>query len=152
MADIDMQRLDWKQAVRVFEQIRTLRPDDEGVRRNLVDLSLRMGQQEQAVAEMEGFISYLQSNGQNEKIVNFLVDLVQDHEDQPVLQRTLATELQRAGRTEDAISLLDALGESLLNAGKKSEAAEVVQQIIRMNPRGVENYRRLLDQLRSGGV
>ena len=31
MADIDMQRLDWKQAVRVYEQIRTLRPDDQAV-------------------------------------------------------------------------------------------------------------------------
>ena len=150
MADIDMQRLDWKQAVRVFEQIRTLRPDDEVTRRNLVDLSLRMGQEEQAVAEMEGFISYLQSNGQNDKIINFLVSLVEDHENQPVLIRTLATELQRAGRSQDAISLLDGLGESLLTAGKKSEAAEIVQQIIRMNPPGIENYRRLLEQLRSG--
>jgi tetratricopeptide (TPR) repeat protein len=150
MADIDMQRLDWKQAMRVFEQIRTLRPDDEGVRRSLVDLNLRMGQFDQATAEMEGFISYLQSNGQNEKIISFLVDLVQDHENQPILQRTLAEELQRAGRTEDAVTLLDGLGESLLTAGKRNEAAEIVQQIIRMNPPGVEDYRRLLSQLRPG--
>ena len=148
MADIDMQRLDWKQALRVFEQIRTLKPEEETVRRSLVDLNLRMGQTEQAVAEMEAFIGYLRSNGQNAKIVQFLNELVQDHPNQPLVQRTLAEELQRAGRTADAVSLLDQLGESLLTSGKRSEAAEVVQQIIRMNPPGVDEYRRLLAQLR----
>ena len=54
MADIDMQRLDWKQALRVFEQIRTLRPDDDGIRKQLIDLYMRMGQQSQAQAELEG--------------------------------------------------------------------------------------------------
>ena len=60
MADIDMQRLDWKQAIRVFEQIRTLRPDDEGVRKNLIELNLRLGQPAQANAELENYLAYLQ--------------------------------------------------------------------------------------------
>ena len=63
MADIDMQRLDWKQAIRVYEQIRTLRPDDEGVRKNLIELSLRLGQPAQANAEIESYLTYLQSTG-----------------------------------------------------------------------------------------
>jgi predicted Zn-dependent protease len=150
MADIDMQRLDWKQALRVFEQIRTLRPDDDGVRRNLVDLNLRLGQQAQAMAEMEGFINYLQSNGQSVKIMEFLKGLVQEHQDEPLLQRALAEELHRAGRTEDAVALLDRLGESLLTGGKVQEAAEVIQQIILMNPAGVADYRKLLMQLQAG--
>ncbi len=61
MADIDMQKLDWKQAVRVFEQIRTLRPDDEGVRKNLIELNLRLGQPAQAYAELENYLAYLQA-------------------------------------------------------------------------------------------
>ena len=129
MADIDMQRLDWKQALRVFEQIRTLRPDDETVRRSLVDLNLRMGQKEQAAAEMDGFISYLESHGQNDKSINFLVDLIQDHEDQTFLSRKLAEQLHRAGRSEDALSLLDNLGESLLKAGRSEEAVELVKLV-----------------------
>ena len=152
MADIDMQRLDWKQALRVFEQIRTLRPDDETVRRSLVDLNLRMGQKEQAAAEMDGFISYLESHGQNDKSINFLVDLIQDHEDQTFLSRKLAEQLHRAGRSEDALSLLDNLGESLLKAGRSEEAVEIVQQIIRMNPPAVNDYRRLLAQLQPGAA
>ena len=41
MADIDMQRLDWKQALRVYEQIRTLRPDDQAARKQLLELYAR---------------------------------------------------------------------------------------------------------------
>ena len=53
MADIDMQRLDLKQALRVYEQIRTLHPDDQGVRRQLMDLHSRMAQPQRATAELE---------------------------------------------------------------------------------------------------
>src|SRR5215203_4347591 len=58
MADIDMQRLDWKQAIRIYEQIRTLHPEDESTRKNLIDLSLKMGQPAQASAELESYLSY----------------------------------------------------------------------------------------------
>jgi predicted Zn-dependent protease len=68
MADIDMQRLDWKQAIRVFEQIRTLRPDDQSARKNLIELSLRMGQPAQAGAELESYFSYLQNSNRAIKI------------------------------------------------------------------------------------
>ena len=38
MADIDMQRLDWRQALRIYEQLRTLEPDDPSVRKSLIEL------------------------------------------------------------------------------------------------------------------
>jgi outer membrane protein assembly factor BamD (BamD/ComL family) len=53
MADIDLQSLDWRQAVRVFEQIRTLQPDDEEARESLIDLNFRLGQTNQAVTEID---------------------------------------------------------------------------------------------------
>jgi tetratricopeptide (TPR) repeat protein len=147
MADIDMQRLNWKQAMRVFEQIRTLRPDDEGVRKNLVELNLRMGQEPQAMAELEGYITYLEGKRENDKIVKFLEDLLVEHEDQPLLRSALAEQLHRAGRVQEAISQLDILGEALLSAGKKKEAAEVIRKIILWNPANIEDYRQLLAQI-----
>ena len=39
--------------MRVFEQIRTLKPDDMAVRNHLIDLNFRMAQATQAVAELE---------------------------------------------------------------------------------------------------
>ncbi len=147
MADIDLQRLDWKQAVRVFEQIRTLRPDDEIVRKQLVNLNLRMDQQQQAMSELESFITYLENSNQAEKSIDFLEDLLKEHENENLLKRALAEQLHHAGRTQEAISQLDTLGEALMQAGKKREALEVINQIVLMNPPNVEDYRQLLAQM-----
>ena len=152
MADIDMQRLNWKQALRVFEQIRTLRPDDEGARRNLVELNLRMRQEPQAMAELESYITFLEGNRQSPKIITFLEELLKEHEDQILLQRALAEQLHRQGRTEEAISKLDLLGETLLTAGNKKDAGDVIRQIILMNPPNLEDYRQLLSQIQPGTV
>ncbi|MGB7874202.1 MAG: tetratricopeptide repeat protein [Anaerolineales bacterium] len=147
MADIDMQRLDWRQAVRVFEQIRTLRPDNESVRKNLVDLNLRLAQQPQAIAELENYLSYLETNGKSNQGIPFLEELVEENEDRIILRRALAEQYKRAGQTEAAIAQLDAIGENLVKQGKNEEAANTIQQILLMNPPNAEDYRRLLSQL-----
>ena len=147
MADIDMQRLDWKQAIRVYEQIRTLRPDDEGVRKNLVELSLRMGQFAQANAELESYLSYLQTSNRGEDGVAFIEDLLTERPDDAILRRALAQAYQQAGRLADAVAQLDAVAESLLNNDKKEEALVVVNQILLMNPPNADQYRQLLTQL-----
>src|SRR5512133_3603458 len=90
MADIDMQRLDWKQALRVCEQIRTLRPDDQGARRQLLELYMRMGQEQQAIAELDGFLTYLDTAHHLEQAVPFLEELAKEHADQLLYQRALA--------------------------------------------------------------
>ncbi len=147
MADIDMQRLDWKQALRVYEQIRTLRPDDQGARKQLIELHMRMGQGQQAMAELDSFMTYLESNGKTSDSLPFLEDLITDYEDQPLFRRVMAEQLNRLGRKEEAIAQLDALGESMLQAGKKKEAMEVINQILLMNPPNAEDYRQLLSQI-----
>jgi tetratricopeptide (TPR) repeat protein len=147
MADIDMQRLDWKQAVRVYEQIRTLRPDDQGSRKQLIELYLRMGQLPQAAAELESFMSYLDSNGKSNDSIPFMQDMIKEHEEQAILKRIFAERLNRLGHKDEAISTLDALGESLLQAGNKKEAIEVVNQILLMSPPNAEDYRQLLQQI-----
>jgi len=149
MADIDMQRLDWKQAMRVYEQIRTLRPDDEGVRKSLVELSLRMGQFAQANAELESYLSYLQTSNRGGQGVPFIEELLTERPDDPILRRALAQAYQQAGRLADAVAQLDAVAESLLNSNKKEEALVVVNQILLMNPPNADQYRQLLAQLQS---
>jgi tetratricopeptide (TPR) repeat protein len=150
MADIDLQRLDWKQAVRVFEQLRTLAPEDPSARNQLIELNLRMGQQEKALNELENYITYLENQRKGEQIIPFLEELSKEHEDQPILKRTLAAQLHQAGRTEDAVAVLDALGETLVQRGDQQGAMDVINQIVLMNPANVEDYRQLLAQLRSG--
>lgn len=147
MADIDMQRLDWKQAMRIYEQIRTLRPDDQGSRKQLIELYMRMGQQPQATAELESFMSYLDSNNKANDAIPFLEDMIKEHEDQIIYRRILAEQLNHLGRKEKAIAQLDALGESLMQAGKKQDAIAVINQILLMGPPNAEDYRQLLAQI-----
>jgi len=147
MADIDMQRLDWKQAMRVYEQIRTLRPDDEGARKNLIELNLRMGQVAQAGAELESYFSYLQTSNGVARIIPFLEEFLTDRPGEPILLRMLAQAYHQAGRVDDAVKQLDTLAESLLDANKKEEAMVVINQILLMNPPNADQYRQLLVQL-----
>ncbi|NOY99395.1 MAG: tetratricopeptide repeat protein [Chloroflexi bacterium] len=151
MADIDMQRLDWRRAVRVFEQIRTLRPDDDGVRKSLIDLNLRMGQQPQALAELEGYLTYLEGNRRSEDAIIFLEDLLKDHGDQVELRRALAEQYRRAGKTEEAIAQLDTVGELLLEAGNREGAVEAITMILSMNPPNADDYRKLLAKIQTDG-
>jgi tetratricopeptide (TPR) repeat protein len=150
MADIDMQRLDWKQAIRVYEQIRTLRADDETARRNLIVLSLRLGQIAQASAELESYISYLQTSNQEARMVPFIEELLEERPDDMILIRALAQAYQKAGRVEDAVAKLDTMAESLLNEGKKEDALVIINQILLMNPPNAEQYRQLLMNLQQG--
>jgi tetratricopeptide (TPR) repeat protein len=147
MADIDMQRLDWKQALRVFEQIRTLRPEDKGVRKNIIELNLRMARTDQALAELENYLNYLDGQRKGADAIPFLEELIVEHGDQPALRRALATLYQQEGRATDAISQLDAVGEHLLNKGDKDGAMAAINQILMMNPPNAEAYRKLLAQV-----
>src|SRR5215212_1308200 len=147
MADIDMQRLDWKQAIRIYEQIRTLRPDDEGVRKSLIELSLRMGQPAQANAEIESYLTYLQTHGNSEQGIKFVQELLVERPNEIVLRRALAQLYQQTGRVEEAVTQLDSIAEAMLTAGKKEEAMVVINQILLMRPPNAQQYRQLLMQL-----
>ncbi len=147
MADIDMQRLDWKQAIRVFEQIRTLKPEDEATRRQLVELNLRLGQITQARMEMESYLTYLESTQNIPAAILFLEGLIQEHPQVTWMRKALADLYRRVGRLEEAIAQYDALGELELNAGNRAGAIEAVQAILALNPPNAEAYRAVLAQL-----
>ncbi|MCX6058369.1 MAG: tetratricopeptide repeat protein [Chloroflexi bacterium] len=149
MADIDLQRLDWKQALRVYEQIRTLKPDDETARKQLVELNLRMAQTEKAMSELENYTSHLESQHKNDIAILFIEDLIKEHNNQPLLQRALAARLHHAGRSDEAVSILDLLADKLVQLGDKQNALEAINQIILMNPPKVEEYRQMLRQLQN---
>jgi len=149
MADIDMQRLDWKQAVRVFEQIRTLRPDDAASHATLIELNLRLAQVTQAQAEIESLMNYLENNQRAGEAVPLLEKMLEEY-DQPVVRRALANQLHRAGRTAEAIPMLDAIGDKLMESGDKNGVIEIIHQILQMNPPNSDEYRSLLAQLQNG--
>ena len=149
MADIDMQHLDWRQAMRVFEQLRTLEPDDLSVRKNLIELNLRLNQPPQATAELENLITHLDGAGRRAEAIPFLEELVNENPQQAVLRRALAEQYRQAQRIPDAVAQLDTLGESLLKAGNRDAAVQVIESILAMNPPNQAQYQVLLEKIKS---
>ena len=147
MADIDMQSLDWRQALRVFDQVRTLEPDDEKARNQLIDLNLRLGQAAQALAELDNYITHLRNTGQEKKALEFLTNLVQENPNQPAMHRRLGEFYRQLGRNEDAIAQLDAAINLFLQAGNRPAAVETVMAILALNPPNVADYQQMLAKL-----
>jgi tetratricopeptide (TPR) repeat protein len=150
MADLEMQSLDWRQALRIYEQIRNLQPDDEASRTSLIGLNLRLGLVPQAMAELDGFVAHLLENKQYDAALQFVETLVNENPKQAALYRRLAELYRRAGRTEDAIARLDTAGNLLMDAGDKAGAIEVVMAILALNPPNTAEYQQILAKLQAG--
>jgi tetratricopeptide (TPR) repeat protein len=148
MADIDMQKLDWRQALRLFEQMRSLDPGDFQVRRNMIDLNIRLNQVPLAAVELEGFLSHLQGLNRRAEAIPFLESLAAEYPRLDFLQHSLAEEYFRAGQPAKAVTQLDAFGKSLLDSGDRAGAARVVESILAFEPPNREAYAALLARLR----
>jgi len=148
VADMDMQSLDWRQALRIFEQIRTLQPDDEEARSQIIHMNVRFGQEQQALAEMDNMIAYMTSNNQHKKLIAFLQQLLNDFPDSIPLRRRLADVYANAGMVAEAVVELDTIGDALLQSGDRAGAIQTVEKIISLGPRNKAEYLALLDQMR----
>jgi tetratricopeptide (TPR) repeat protein len=148
MADIDMQHLDWRQACRIYEQIRTIRPNDMTVRKYIIDLNIRLGQPNQASAEIDNFIANLDSSGLRPDAIPFLEDLLEEYPNQATLRHYLAEEYRQAGRIKDAIVQLDSLGEICLDEGDTQAAILAMESIIALNPPNIDQYLVVIKKLK----
>lgn len=148
LADIDRQRLDWRQAVRVLEQIRTLEPEDPEVRKQLVDLNFRLGQEQVAMTEIERFISLLTNAGKYTVAIEFMGEILDLMPDKLELHTWLGQLYLAAGRTQEAVTHLDMMAGKLMDEHNPAGAAEMLRAIIKMNPPNAAEYRQALAQLR----
>ncbi|MGD8455919.1 MAG: tetratricopeptide repeat protein [Anaerolineales bacterium] len=147
MADIDMQRLDWRQAMRVYEQLRTLAPDDSDTRASLINLNVRLGQENQAASELDNFLSYLTGKAQENKAVVFLEKLVAESEEAIFARRRLAEFYAQSNRYQESITQWDKVAETMLSMGDNEGAKEAIRAILVLNPPNAEQYRVALQKL-----
>ncbi len=149
MVDIDMQRLDWRQALRIYEQLRTLEPGDSTVWKSLVELNIHLNQIPQATAELDGFLSHLESTGRQAEVIPFLEEMVAENPKQAILRRALAEEFRQVNRIPEAVIQLDALGNILLTGGDREGAIRILETILALNPPNSNDYRSILAQIKN---
>jgi tetratricopeptide (TPR) repeat protein len=150
MGDIDLSRLDWRRALRVYEQVRTLDQSDNKARVNVIDLNLRLGQEEQSAKELDSYLELLVQTGRSPDALNLLEEMAREHPGKQTLHARLADAYRAAGRKADAIAQYDALGEIQLDAGQVENARRTIQTILALDPPGAEGYRELLRNLEAG--
>ena len=148
MGDIDLSRLDQRRALRVYEQIRTIDPSDDKARVSLIDLNLRLGQEDQAAKELDSYLEFLVEAGRGAEALNLLEEMAREHPGKQALHARLAEAYKAAGRTADAIAQYDALGEIQLDAGNAEEAVRSIQAILDLNPPDTEGYEELIRNLK----
>jgi tetratricopeptide (TPR) repeat protein len=147
IADIDMQRLNWRDAASAYHRIVQIAPSDERANVMLVELLFRLDRQHEALAELDRFLAVLASLRQTDKILAFLSDILSQQPNNMGLLNRLAAACAQAGERERAIGHLDRLGELQLSAGLKDEAANTIRVILSLQPADAEGYQQLLEQI-----
>ncbi len=149
MGDIDMQRVDWKRAIDVYEQIRDLAPDDERARLTLMELYYRSNRPKLAIAELDSLLKIYRKSNRVERIFAILEDAARERPDNIPLRTRLAQVYLDAGYVEQALKHLDKLGDLQLEAGRSEDAKATIRAIIALRPPSVATYQQLLEQLDS---
>ena len=148
IADIDMQRFDWKPALAAYRELRRNDPADEQAAMTLIDLYYKVGQPAYALRELDHYLKHLVASGRGSKVLGILEDMVQRHPTDPGLVQRLVRLYLSQGERQKALERLDALGEAQLDEGDVQRAIVTIEQIVQLKPENVASYQQLLKQLR----
>jgi len=142
-----MQRLDWRHALAVYSELSAAIPNDKDVALRLIDLYFKVGQPERAVQRIDQFLGLLVKNGQSVEVAVILEDLVDQWPENENLVNRLTRLYIHQGRRQDAITLLDTLGEAQLNSGRSEQAVKTIERILQLDPPNSTSYQKLLQRL-----
>lgn len=147
LADIELQSLNWKEAIRIYEQIRNLLPLDPSPRTSLVDLYFRLNMNAAAINEVDAYVKLLTTENNTVQAEKFLNEIANERPTDIEIQKRVASMLFAQGKKEVAISKLDALAEKLLVDNDSAGSAAVVSQIISLNPPNRAEYEKLYQEI-----
>lgn len=147
MADLDVQRVQWKRAAATYEKIKALSPDDEEANLSLVELRYKLGQEDVAMSELDRLIVRYGKEERLQGLIGTLRDLVDSRPQDIPLRSRLSRIYIEVGMKEEGIAELDTLGELQLEAGRKRDALETLRTIVSLEPEEKEGYMQLLSEL-----
>jgi len=147
IATIDRQSLNWREAMEIYNRICTLAPNDVKAYSNLIDLSFRLGEPDQAMKSTDQFVIYANKHQQPDNALALLIKLAEEQADQPMIFHRLANQYQRMELIPDAIEQLDKAAKLLINEGEKTGARTLIQQIVKLDPQNKQAYQKLLQTL-----
>lgn len=147
IADIDMQRFEWRRALGAYRELRAAEPNDERLAITLIDLYYRVGQGESALRELDRYLIQLVKSGRGAKVPGILEDMVDRRPGDAGLVNRLVRLYMQQKSSQKAVQILDKLGEEQLNAGETQEAIKTIETILKLKPPNAISYRQLLERL-----
>jgi tetratricopeptide (TPR) repeat protein len=147
LADIELQSLDWKQAVQIYQEIRTIDSKNDQAFEKIIELNLRLAQEQQAINELDEYLASMEFSGKNDQAVQFLGKITKENPDKLNFRQKVVDYYLQQGYQDKAIEELDALGEIFLNAGENDQAMRVIEKIIELDPPNKVEYLDLIAKL-----
>ncbi len=148
IADIHLQAMEWRKAIEIYEEIRSMQPDNAGACDQIVRLNLRLGKETQALAELDIYIRFMKSNDRASELASLIEALLKDYPENIPIKRRLVDTYRLTGQTSEAVAQLDGIGEMLLQSGDHTGAIQTVETIISLTPPNISEYQDLLEKLR----
>lgn len=146
IADIDVQRFDWRNAIRMLEQLRTLKPEDSTTRAQLIDLHIKLGQMNMAVSELSAYLSLMENTGRLAEAIRFAQEINTEHPDQLELREVLADLLIHNNKIKEAVKELEVILKINIEEGNNQRVAATLQRLITVDPQNADRYQQLLQE------
>lgn len=147
IADIDMQRFEWRRALGAYRELRAAEPNDERLAITLIDLYYRVGQNDSALRELDRYLIQLVKSGRAAKVPGLLEDMVDRRPGDAGLVNRLVRLYVQQKKPQNAVQILDKLGEEQLNAGETQNAIKTIENILKLKPPNALSYKQLLERL-----
>lgn len=148
LADIHLQRLDWRRAAAAFEGVYNLRPEDLEVARRLSDLyGTKLGQAERAQALIEQTVQRLGESGDVADAVRFMQEEIEARPNDPDLFRLLGELYVAGGNVEAAAQSWEQAVELLVRGQERAQAAALLRRIVSLHSAREQRYRAMLNHM-----
>jgi len=149
LADIELQSLDWKHAEEIYTQIQTIKPEDHLATEKLIEIRLRLGQDEEAQRDIKEYLPFMEVTDDERAVQAFIERLAAEYPDRIFLRQEKAELHQKNGQIDQAIHEYDEIGELLLDAGDREGAVDAIEKILALDPPNRSQYQELIENLKS---
>lgn len=150
LADVEQMRLDQRQALRAYENIKNMDPSDEKARDMLVTLNFQLNDPAGAINEMDGLLRLYAQQRNGRAILRLLEHWAKERPQEDGIRMRLASVYEQIKRPEKALALLDHLLDRQLNQNRTREACKTLKRILALKPSNRDRYLNLANQIGCG--
>lgn len=147
LADIHLQRLDWRRAAAALEAVVSQAPDDAEASQRLIDLYYKLGHEERALRALEEASQRMTERGNSANALTLWRNQAELRPDDLELQRRLGEQCAAAGDVAGACTAWEPLVERYVRGGQAPHAMALLRKMISLHPPREASYRRQLNAL-----